>query len=144
MIVLKWLFAIIFHPIMIVVILFTLIMPFMLYGDLKKVLTYEVPTSNPTLIIISLISLFIYLAMKIKFLGKPYRKVTMLLPALQMIVYTCTALSIGLTLVNKWADEGLYSKGWAITLALLAIVAIRLGMSFLYWKYPIVQRKGDR
>jgi len=144
LIVLKWLFAIIYHPIMIMCIFITLFLPFMLYGDLKKILTYEVPTSNTSLMIVSLVSFFVYLAMKSKFLGRPYRKVPMLLPALQMIMYTSTALGIGVAVVNKWADEGLYSKGWAITLALLAIVAVRLGMSFLYWKLPVMQRRGER
>lgn len=140
MIVLKWLFAIIYHPIMIVFILLSLFLPFMLYSDFRNVLTYEVPSSNAFIFILSPVSFFIYLAMKSKFLGKPYRKVPVLLPAMQMIVYTSVALGLGILLVNKWADEGLYSKGWAITLALLAIIAVRLAMSFLYWKNPIVHR----
>ncbi|MCY9591035.1 hypothetical protein PC41400_01635 [Paenibacillus chitinolyticus] len=139
--VLKWLLAIVFyHSFMFGVIIATLFMPFIIYGDIKKILINEVPVASGGVIVISLLAFFIYLAMRSKFLGIPYRKITILLPALQMLIYTSFALSVGVIILNKWADEGLYSKGWAITLLLLAIAAIRLCMSLLYWKYPVVRR----
>ncbi|EGL18117.1 MULTISPECIES: hypothetical protein [unclassified Paenibacillus] len=136
--VLKWLLAIVFyHSFMLGVIIVTLFMPFMIYGDIRNLLINEVPVASGGVIVISLLAFFIYLAMRSQFLGIPYRKITILLPFLQMLIYTSFTLSIGVMILNKWADEGLYSKGWAITLMLLAIVAIRLCMSLLYWKYPI-------
>ncbi|RAV19452.1 hypothetical protein [Paenibacillus contaminans] len=142
--ILKWLLAIIFfHPVMISVIILTLMIPFMIYGDIKGILIHEVPVSEGSLIMLSFCGFFVYLALRSSFLGIPYRKITILLPMLQMVIYTSLALAAAFMIINKWADQGLYSKGWAITLALLAIVVIRLLMSLLYWKYPIVQRKGE-
>ncbi|MBB6634186.1 hypothetical protein [Cohnella thailandensis] len=141
--VLKWFFIILLYPIMFVMMVLTLIMPFMAYDDLKNVLTYEVPSSGSTLTMVGFCSFFIYLAMKSKWLGMPYRKITILLPMLQMIIYTSLALAIGGTILNKWADQAMFSKGTAIALALLAFVAIRLFLSFLYWKNPIAQRKSQ-
>ncbi|SEG23668.1 hypothetical protein [Paenibacillus sp. UNC499MF] len=139
--VLKWLLALLFfHPLMIGVIFLTFLMPFMIYADLNNILVNEVPVAGGGVIVLSLFAFFIYLTMRVKFLGIPYRKITILLPALQMLIYTSFALSVGVIILNKWADEGLYSKGWAITLLLLAITAIRLCMSLLYWKYPVVRR----
>ncbi|MFS0841087.1 hypothetical protein [Paenibacillus sp. 1P03SA] len=139
--VLKWLLALLFfHPLMIGVIFLTFLMPFMIYADLNNILVNEVPVAGGSVIVLSLFAFFIYLTMRVKFLGIPYRKITILLPALQMLIYTSFALSVGVIILNKWADEGLYSKGWAIMLLLLAITAIRLCMSLLYWKYPVVRR----
>ena len=139
--VLKWLLALLFfHPLMIGVIFLTFLMPFMIYADLNNILVNEVPVASGGVIVLSLFAFVIYLTMRVKFLGIPYRKITILLPALQMLIYTSFALSVGVIILNKWADEGLYSKGWAITLLLLAITAIRLCMSLLYWKYPVVRR----
>ncbi|WP_110930689.1 hypothetical protein [Paenibacillus bouchesdurhonensis] len=138
---LKWLLAIIlYHPLMLGVIITMLFMPYILYIDIKSILNDEIPIQNGSMILVSFFGFFIYLATRSRFLGIPYRKITILLPLLHMLIYTSFALSVGVTILNKWADEGLYSKGWAITLLLLAIVAIRLCMSLLYWKYPIVQR----
>lgn len=142
--VLKWLLAIFFyHQFMFVSIIPMFLMPFMIYSDIKSVLDKEIPVNNGSLTVISLLGFFIYLAMKSKFLGIPYRKITILLPLLQMIMYTSLALAVGVVILNKWADDGLYSKGWAVTYMLVAVVAIRLCMSLLYWKYPIVQRKNQ-
>jgi len=142
--VMKWLLAIIFfHSIMLVVIFLTLMFPFLIYGDIERILHYEVPVSQGNLIVLSICGLFVYLAMRNRFLGLLYRKITILLPLLQMLIYTSLALAAAVMILNKWADQGLYSKGWAITLALLAFVAIRLLMSLLYWKHPIVQRKDE-
>ncbi|WP_460323496.1 hypothetical protein [Paenibacillus sp. YSY-4.3] len=141
---LKWLLAIIFyHPLMFLAINLMLIMPYTLYIDIKSILNDEVPIQNGSTILVSFFGFFIYLATRSRFLGIPYRKITILLPLLHMLIYTSFALAAGVTILNKWADEGLYSKGWAITLMLLAIVAIRLCMSLLYWKYPIVQRTNQ-
>ena len=141
--VLKWLLAIlIFHPIMICVIILTLAMPFMIYQDLKTILVHEVPVSEGSLVVLSILSCFVYLTLRIKFLGMPYLKITILLPMLQFLIYTSLAMGIAVMILNKWGDQGLYSKEWAIKLALLGFVAMRLLMSFLYWKDPFVQRKN--
>lgn len=142
--VLKWMLAIIFyHLIMLGVIIMTIIMPFVVYGDIKSVLINEVPTNSSGMVIVSFLALFIYLAMRVQFLGIPYRKITILLPLLQMFTYTSFALLVGKMFLNKWADEALYSKGWAITLMLFGIVAIRLCMSLLYRRYPIVRHTNQ-
>ncbi|AZK45658.1 hypothetical protein [Paenibacillus lentus] len=141
---LKWLLAIIFyHPLMILVTITMLFMPYILYIDIKNILINEIPVENGSMMLVSFFGFFIYLATRSRFLGIPYRKITILLPLLHMLIYTSFALSVGITILNKWADEGLYSKGWAITFMLLAIVAIRLCMSLLYWKYPIVRRTNQ-
>ncbi|WHX49071.1 hypothetical protein QNH46_24035 [Paenibacillus woosongensis] len=138
---LKWLLAIIFyHPFMLLVIITMPFILFLIYGDIKSILISETPVNSGSMSIIGIYGFFIYLATRIPFLGIPYRKITILLPFLHLLLYNLTALSVGIVILNKWADEGLYSKGWAITLMLLAIVAIRLCMSLLYWKYPVVQR----
>jgi len=142
--VLKWLLAIIFyHQFMFMFIFLMFFMPLAIYSDIKSVLDKEIPVNNGSMIVLSILGFFIYLAMRSKFLGIPYRKITILLPLLQMIMYTSLALAVGVAILNKWADDGLYSKGWAVTLMLVAIVVIRLCMSLLYWKYPIVQRKNQ-
>ncbi|MUG47682.1 hypothetical protein GNP95_22270 [Paenibacillus woosongensis] len=142
--VLKWLLALTFyHPVMLTVIIAMPFLPFMIYDDIKIILINEIPVESGSMIVIGLLGFFVYLATRVQFLGIPYRKITVLLPFLHMIIYTSFALSAGVTILNKWADEGLYSKGWAIMLMLLAIVAIRLCMSLLYWKYPIVRRENQ-
>ncbi|GGG61628.1 hypothetical protein [Paenibacillus radicis (ex Gao et al. 2016)] len=136
----KWLLAIVFyHIVMIPVVIMTILLPFILYKDIKTILINEVPVSNGMDAVLAMFSFFIYLAVRSKFLGKPYRKITILLPLLQMLIYTNGALVIGIVILNKWANDGLYSKGWAIVFACLAIVAIRLLMSLFYRKFPIVQ-----
>ncbi|MFM1653550.1 hypothetical protein ACI7RC_15765 [Brevibacillus sp. B_LB10_24] len=135
----KWVFAIFYHPMMVLFILLIFLQPFIFFSDLKQILTQEVPTSPFTFSLMGLEALWVYIAMKSQFFGKPYRKLTILLPLLQMFLYTCIALNAGLFFVNKWADQGSYSKGLAIVLAILAILVVRLLMSILYWKYPLVQ-----
>lgn len=139
----KWLFALFYHPLMFCYILVSLILPFMLYGDIKGILANEVPTAPMPFILLSWIMFWVYLAMKSKFLGKLYRKVTILLPLLQMLLYTSTALNVAILVLNKWADQGAYSKTMAIVLAVASIVMIRLLMSLLYWKYPLIRKTRD-
>ncbi len=142
---LKWLLAILlFHPIMMIAILLTLIMPFMIYGEIKNILNYEIPSSGGGIFVLSFLGLLVYLVLRSQFLGIPYRKITFLLPLLQMIIYTGMALVAAEIILNKWADQEPYSKGWAITLAFLSFAAVRLLMSLLFWKYPVVQRKNER
>lgn len=142
--VLKWVLAIcLFHSLMLFAIIMILFMPFMMYDDFKDVLIYEVPVDGGNFLVISMLAFIVYLATKSEFLGFPYRKITILLPLLHMFIFTSLALSVGVEILNKWADNGLFSKGWAIALAVLAIGIIRLGMSLLYWKYPIIQRRNQ-
>ncbi|MBP1989643.1 hypothetical protein [Paenibacillus eucommiae] len=140
----KWLFAIIYHPLMIIFIPVIFLLPFMVYDDIKNALVYEIPTSNTVLSVLGFFTFWVYLAMKSDFLGKPYRKMTILLPLLQMALYTSTALALAGIVVNKWADQGLFSKGWAITLGILVFVIVRLCMSILYREYPLVQQEDNR
>lgn len=140
----KWLLAFFYHILMFAVILFSLFHPFMLFDYIKAALKYDVPQDATPFSVISFFMLWIYIAMKSEFLGKPYRKLTIFLPLLQMIVYTTIALNVGLILLNKWADDGAYSKWVAIVLAIAGVVAVRLLMSLLYWKYPLVRKSDGR
>ncbi len=122
-------------------ILYMLLMPIMSYEDAMNILKYEIPDIQVNFMIISFVSLLAFIATRSRFLGKPYRKITILLPLLHMCIYTGIAINAGIVFLNKWADEGLYSKGMAIALALTTFVVLRLLMSLLYWKVPIVQRE---
>ncbi|PZD97506.1 hypothetical protein DNH61_01115 [Paenibacillus sambharensis] len=133
----KWLVAIVYHPIMLILIIVTLFTPFMLYDGIKQVIKYEVPSASFSFVVLSLLALWVYLAMKSEFLGRPYRKVTILLPLMQMAIYTSAALTAGGLVLNDWADHGAYSKSWAIGIAAALFIAIRLLMSLLYWKHPV-------
>ena len=138
--VLKWVLSIcFFHSLMLLIIIIAFFMPFMIYSDIKQVLINEVPGNNANFFIVALVAFFIYLAMRNRFLGIPYRKITILLPLMQMSVYISIALSAALVFVNKWADSGVPAKEWAIIFAVIAFVIVRLCMSLLYWKYPIVK-----
>ena len=139
----KWVFAVVYHPVMIALSLMMLFTPFMLYGDVRKVISYEVPVAGMPFILLGFYALWVYIAMKSEFLGKPYRKITLLLPLLQFMVYYAIALSAALLLLNKWADEGAYSKDRAILYALIAIVAVRVLMMLLYWRHPVAREEQD-
>ncbi|MBH5319460.1 hypothetical protein I6N90_16815 [Paenibacillus sp. GSMTC-2017] len=143
--VIKWFFAIIFfHTVMIpFVIVLTLLLPIITFFELRDALQYEIPAQTNSIFVFCYVSLYVYLAMRFKFLGIPYRKVTILLPLLQFCLFTYVAISAGFIFINKWADEGAYSKGEAIAYAIIAFIVIRLLMSLLYWKYPLVQRKAN-
>lgn len=139
----KWLLAIIYHPIMLITTFIILIQPFMLYDDIRKMIAYEVPVPSFPMVVLTIEALLIYIAMKSDFYGRPYRKIPVLLPLLQMFVYTSIALIIGSRIINLWADQGSLSKGMAVMLAVMVIVVIRLLMSLLYWKTPIVEKRGE-
>ncbi|CAH1201560.1 hypothetical protein PAECIP111893_01655 [Paenibacillus plantiphilus] len=138
----RWLVAIVYHPIMIIMIPVTLLLPLMMYSSAMNIVKFEIPVASAPFFGIAIISFLVYVATRSRFFGKPYRKITILLPLLQMCIYTSIAINIATVILNKWADEALYSKGWAIALALIGFVVIRLLMSLLYWKNPIVQREN--
>lgn len=136
----RWVFAIVYHLVMLIMVPITLLMPVVLYSNAMDIVKHEVPAIIGPFFMIGISALLVYVATRSRFYGKPYRKITILLPLLQMCIYTSIALNTATIILNKWADEALFSKGGAIALALLAFVAIRLLMSLLYWKNPIVQR----
>ncbi|MBO9597687.1 MAG: hypothetical protein J7559_07700 [Cohnella sp.] len=136
----KWIHALYFHPIMLALIIVGFILPFMLISDIKTILTYEIPVFGMPFIMSGFMALWVYIAMKSEFLGRPYRKVTILLPLLQLSVYYGAALSTVIAILNKWADSGTYSKQDAILYSLLAIAVYRIFMSILYWRNPLVPR----
>jgi hypothetical protein len=141
----KWVYAIVFyHPLMFVFILITFFLPFIALVDLRNIIENEVPSASMPFIMLSWIAFWFYLAMKSEFLGKLYRKITVLLPLLQMLLYTTIALNAGAAIMHKWVDHEPFSKAWAIFYAISAIAAIRLLMSLLYWKYPLVPDGNDR
>lgn len=141
--VLKWIFAIVYHPVMIVFCVIALVCPFILYGSIKGILTYEVPNAGMPSVVIALVALWVYLAMKSEFLGRPYRKITILLPLMQFIVYYCVALQTAVIVLNKWADEGAYPKERAIVYALIGVAVVRVFMMLLYWRQPIARESED-
>ncbi|WP_435169704.1 hypothetical protein [Paenibacillus glycanilyticus] len=136
----KWLIAILYHPLMILMIPITLLMPIMVFSDAVSIIENEVPASTIAFTIIGFSAFLVYIATRSQFFGKPYRKITILLPLLHMCIYTCAAINTGIVILNKWADEALFSKAGAVTLALIAFIVTRLLMSLLYWKYPMIQR----
>lgn len=136
----KWLHALYFHPIMLALIVIGLILPFMLLSDINTILTYEIPMFGMPFIMTGLIALWVYIAMKSEFLGRPYRKITILLPLLQLAVYYGAALNTVIVILNKWADSGTFTKQDAILYSLLAVAAYRFFMSILYWRNPLVTR----
>ncbi|MFC6333187.1 hypothetical protein ACFP56_11180 [Paenibacillus septentrionalis] len=130
--------SIFYHPLMLLFLLTLMIAPFQLLEEIIDVIKYEIPISGTsTFSVLAVSCIFILIAMSNRVLGLIYRKITMLLPLLQMCVYLTIALQIALLILNRWAETGAYSKGTAIMLAILSIVGIRLLVSFLYWKYPI-------
>ncbi|KAA9001004.1 hypothetical protein F4V43_14255 [Paenibacillus spiritus] len=141
--VLKWLFAILYHPIMWVLMLIAFIMPFMIYGDVKRIWNYEVPTDNFNAVLLAFIGLWLFLALRNPFLGRLYRRIPVLLPAMQMAFYTSVGLSLAIALLNGWADDGSYSKSLAAGLAAGAFVAVRLLMSLLFWKNPVMPQAAS-
>lgn len=138
----KWLVALIYHPIMIPMCIVSLFLPMMIYTDIQQILQHEVPVGGGYSVIVGFIALLIYIAMKSPFFGAPYRAVTILLPLLQMIIYTSLALSSSVWVLNKWANDGAFSKGTAIFLAILAFIISRLLISVLYRKYPLIKSEG--
>ncbi|USG65691.1 hypothetical protein NDK47_26935 [Brevibacillus ruminantium] len=138
--ILKWLFAIVvYHPLMLFFMLSLLLQPLLLFPNIGEILTNGVPAYHFPFFILGLQAFWLYIAMKSRFYGFPYRKLTMLLPLLQMCLYTSLALNVGILALNGWADQAYYSKWVAVVLAILAILGVRLLMSLFYWKYPLVQ-----
>lgn len=130
--------SIFYHPLMLLFSLALMISPFRLLEEIIAVMKYEIPISGPsTFSALAVTGIFIFIAMSNRVLGLIYRKITILLPLLQMCIYLSLALQIALSILNRWAETGAYSKGTAIMLAILSIVCVRLLVSFLYWKYPI-------
>lgn len=116
-------------------------MPFMFYGEISMILEYEVPSSAGFFIVLFIFAFWIYLAMRIEFLGKLYKKVTVILPSAQLIIFTCLGVAIAHMIINSWAEEGTPTKGMAIFFAILSFIGIRLLMSLFYWIYPIAKPK---
>lgn len=136
----KWFIAIFFYHIpMFAFLLLLPFLPFMFYSDITNALEFEVPSSAGSLIVIFIFSFWIYLAMRIEFLGKVYKKITILLPLAQLIVYICLAIGVAQLIINSWAEDGTPNKGVAIFLAILAFAGIRLLMLLFYWKFPIAR-----
>ncbi|MFF2481044.1 hypothetical protein [Paenibacillus sp. NPDC058071] len=141
----QWVLAIVFFHILFFACIFSsFIVTLSAYSDLKSVLDYEVPKAS-MMFMTGLTAVLLYLAMKNRFLGIPYRKITFLLPLLQMVVYTNLGIHLAMFFLNKWAEQEPYSKTWAIVLAISSIIVIRLLMSLFYWKFPVHrQNKGYR
>lgn len=140
--VLKWILAIYFyHFVMFAFLAILPFMPFFIYSDISDALKYEIPSGAPSLMILCMISFYIYLAMRIEFLGKVYKKITILLPLAQLIVFISIGVSVAQIIIDSWAENGTPTKGMAIFFAILAFIGVRLLMSLFYWKFPIARPK---
>lgn len=137
----RLLLGILFHPLMLVFGLCTFIFPFMLYDQIQTILADEVPVDPITTFMLSVCGLYIYIASRARYLGKPYRKITILLPLLQLCFYVSIPLSFAVVILNHWADTESITKGQAIAFAVAIVVVGRLLLSLLYWKYPLVRKK---
>jgi len=139
----KWIFAIFYHPIMILFILLTFLLPLLIFGQWNMALDSGIPSDINWLAFLSIIAFWVYLAMRSRFLGKLYRKITILLPFMQMLLYTGIGLAIGQIFIDQWAEREAYSKDGAALLALLSFAAVRLLMSLFYWKFPLAHPKAE-
>ncbi|WP_020617280.1 hypothetical protein [Paenibacillus daejeonensis] len=139
----KWIVALFFHSIMLGMLIVGLLFPYMLYTEWDEIIKKEIPSDMPAALLLGLAALFIYIATKSDFFGKPYKKITILLPLLHLCIYTSLAMIVAIKILNTWADAGSMSKGLALTLATLSFIGIRLLISVLYWKYPISSKRYD-
>lgn len=138
--VLKWFLAIFFyHSIMIPFLFILPFLPFMIYSDITNALAFEVPSGSGFLIVLFMFAFWIYLALRFEFLGKIYKKITILLPLAQLIVYISLGIGVAQLIIDSWADNGTPNKGMAIFLAILAFIGVRLLVSLFYWKFPIAR-----
>jgi len=125
-------------------IIFLIILPFLpliIYGSISSIIDSELPQSTGLFIIVFIFTFWIYLALRSEFLGKIYKKITILLPAAQLSVYTCLGLAIAHSIINSWAEDGTPTRDKAIFFAILAFVGFRLLMSVFYWIFPIARPK---
>lgn len=135
--------AMIYHPFMLIFIPLIILTPYILITAILDAIVRDIPSVSAE--VLSLYALVIggglvYVAMRSRFFGKPYRKLTFLLPMLQMFIHTSMALNASVFILNKWAEDGEMTKGWAIMLASFAFIAIRLLVSLFYWKFPLAPK----
>lgn len=135
----KFFIALAFHPVMVLLVVMTPIGIIIEIDAFRNALDTGLPVSSAAPFMLwALFGLCFYIAMKVEFLGRPYRKMPWLFPALQMMVYLAAMLKTCIVILNGWADRGLYPKETAIALMILAAVGMRLFVSWLFWRHPLV------
>lgn len=125
------------HAITFFVGMLLLIAPSMTISDIRSILLYEVPLSSGGAAVYALLGLWVYLMARVPYMRKLYGKVTILIPLLQMMIFTGLCMEFGKHFVNRWADDAVYSKETAVLLMIAAIIAGRICMSVLYRMFPL-------
>ncbi|WLR43405.1 hypothetical protein LC087_04290 [Bacillus carboniphilus] len=131
---------ILFVPFLLLYILFFLVLlfsPFMSLADIIAVIEHEAPKENYYFALLFVISLILYLSMRVSLFRKIYLKMPVLWPLSQMVFIMLVGLSFGLFFMNLWAENAIISKTIAISLTVISILLVRVFMSYWYKKYPI-------
>lgn len=135
--ILKLLGNLFLHAITFFVGMLLLIAPSMTISDIRAILLYEIPLSGGGAAVYALLGLWVYLMARVPYMRNMYSKVTILIPLLQMMIFTGLCMEFGKHFINRWADDAVYSKDTAVILMIVAIIVGRICMSVLYRMFPL-------
>ncbi|MEC2072571.1 hypothetical protein [Alkalihalophilus marmarensis] len=126
----------VFYPFFFFIAVSILIGPFLAIDDIRTMLQYGTPTGSVYLFMIGLCSFFLYLSIRIETLSWIYTKWPILWPILQMGLFMLIGLGLGATFLNSWAEHNFPSKGFAIFLAIISFIGVRVLMSWWFHRHP--------
>ncbi|RAP74366.1 hypothetical protein [Paenibacillus montanisoli] len=135
--IIQFILLVAFTPIFCIALLFLLISPIMAVSEIIAIIQHEAPKENVYFIFLIMISLTLYLSMRVSAFRKIYGKFPVLWPLSQMLFISLTGLAFGVFFMNLWAENEIISKPIAIIFMIVSLIVARLFMSYWYRKNPI-------
>lgn len=119
--------------------------PLMEFLGMMEMIRDEVPVVALPIGMMGVVAGWLLLTMSLKSTRRWYEKFPFLLPLFQLSFFMTLFMTIAANLLFLWADSESISKGTAIVLAVISLVAGRLFMTIWYTVYPIsskMRRQG--